>query len=542
MATRKCYSKCRKLPETDCGQPECKFVNGRIRHYCRLSHQYKMDENCVPQLRPPRKTRKNKKEQSQGPNNDALVAVAKQRRAPHIIKRFMMRQDPNKRRARFLNTICSDAGVCIAFGKESDKINKHFGGFLESKYMKPPIKRIGKVSANGFVNEIAYENQGYTANAILKSSANTSADNLLFEYIVGKFLNEKTYFCPCFVETYAWLLYKDETAWNHTKTTQNNSANIFVDALDIQKTHVKPSDLATACADSKHVALLTQHIKNAKTITGQMKPAFCKNELLYALYQLYMPLSMLVNFFTHYDLHQGNVLLYEPVHGAYIEYNYHLADGTVVSFCSSYVVKIIDYGRCFFVDPEVPASNIAHSSANIYNAVCKTRECDPDCGEDFGFRWATPGLDAADYFISSSTRNMSHDLRFIYTLLLDHRSTIKTHHPELSKVLERIVYGHGIRKAAYKQYGTKEQTVSKLPRQIVNVIDMHTVLKDLIMTPKMVQENRAHFATKTKLGTLNIYTDGREMEYVQSTRTIPEPKAVTPPPASPSWDSSVDYF
>ena len=322
MTTRKCFSKCRKLPKSECTQAECKYIDGKIRHYCRLSHQYKMDEDCLPHLRPPRKTRKNKKGQVQPKRTEAdTVALAKQRRAPHIIKRFMMRHDANKRRARFLNTICSDAGVCIAFGKESDKIKKHFGGFMDAKYMKPPIKRIGRVSANGFVNEITYENQGYTANAILKSSANDSADNLLFEYVVGKFLNKKTYFCPCFVETYAWLLYKNEAAWDHTKHTQNNSANIFVDALDVQQPSVNPSDLATACTNSKHVALLIQHIKNAQTISGQMKPAFCRNELLYALYQLYMPLSLLANFFTHYDLHQGNVLLYEPVSGSYIDYH-----------------------------------------------------------------------------------------------------------------------------------------------------------------------------------------------------------------------------
>ena len=47
MATRKCYSKCRKRVEDECGPPECKYINGSRRKYCRLSYAYKMDENCV---------------------------------------------------------------------------------------------------------------------------------------------------------------------------------------------------------------------------------------------------------------------------------------------------------------------------------------------------------------------------------------------------------------------------------------------------------------------------------------------------------------
>ena len=52
MATRKCYSTCRKRVEDECGPPECKYINGSRRKYCRLSYAYKMDENCIAQPKP----------------------------------------------------------------------------------------------------------------------------------------------------------------------------------------------------------------------------------------------------------------------------------------------------------------------------------------------------------------------------------------------------------------------------------------------------------------------------------------------------------
>ena len=139
MATRKCYSTCRKRVEGECGPPECKYINGSRRKYCRLSYAYKMDENCIAQPKPVKNkttTRKNKKiddHDDDNPVNKMLnerlterLNEMKLNRSRKIIKRFMINQDPNKRRARFLQSICSDSGVCITFGKESNKIKKHF--------------------------------------------------------------------------------------------------------------------------------------------------------------------------------------------------------------------------------------------------------------------------------------------------------------------------------------------------------------------------------------------------------------------------------
>jgi hypothetical protein len=126
-----------------------------------------MDENCISQPKPERtRKKKNKLDASytrkQRVREDAAAKIGK----------FMRNVDPDKRRALFLKSICSDAGVCIAFGKENKKIKEHFAGFIDVKYIKSPIKRIGNPSQNGFINEITYERNGYVANSILKSSIN----------------------------------------------------------------------------------------------------------------------------------------------------------------------------------------------------------------------------------------------------------------------------------------------------------------------------------------------------------------------------------
>ena len=551
MTTRKCYSKCRKRIEDECGPPECRYINGSRRKYCRLSYAYKMDENCIAHPKPIKSktaTRKNKKIGE--PVNKMLTERLKEERLKErlnemkmhgsrkIIKKFMINQDPHKRRSRFLQNICSDSGVCITFGKESDKIKKHFGGFIDPKYMKPPIKRIGNPSTNGFVNEIAYDNQGYTANAILKSTYTPESDNLLFEYLVGQFINKKNLFCPCFVETYAWLLYNDESKWTHVKNTKNNMTNIFTNALTVQPSIIHRDKLKIACTKSKHLAILIQHIKHATPLSSKTSSKFFKYELLYVLYQVYMPLSMLAFSFTHYDLHKGNVLLYEPVKGAYIEYNYHLADGSVVNFNSSYLVKLIDYGRSFFIDPSLPKTDFKHSSASIYQTVCNTPDCNPYCGEKYGFSWGTPIQNKNTYFISSSIRNMSHDLRLIPEILADSISSIKKNNPELHNIMKMVSYGVGIKNKATILYGTKEQVDSKLPNNIVNVIDMHTELKELIMDPNFITHNNEYFKSKNKLGTLNVYTDGRDMTYTQFSKHLPD----SINSFELSTTSSTDYF
>jgi len=498
MTKSKCFSKCRKVPETLCTHEECKYVNGSQYSYCRLSNDYKLDENCISR----KKTYKNAKS-----NTTKKMKTLKNREAAKKIAKFMERIDPTKRRELFLKSICSDSGICIAFGKETNKIKEHFGGFTDFKYIKLPIKRMGKPSENGFVNEITYENNGYFANTILKSSAKVDSDNLMFEYLVGLYINKQCSVFPCFIETYAWYSYINKDTWNKMKKSKYTTYNIFEKNLVLQPAVINsPKSMEIACTNSKHIAILIQHIKNAQSLNASISNKFFfDNELLYVLYQVYMPLAALAKQFTHYDLHLDNVLVYEPVRGKYIQYYYVLNDGTQISFKSSYIAKIIDYGRSFFVDNK---KSIVGTSKNIYNEICHIKKCKPDCGSKYGFSTLEPEKPRGSfYYISSSKRNMSHDLRLLNEILINAKYSCRK--GELYDTIKKTQYGVGLTEDV--SYGTKEQIQCGLPEKIANVVDARDALQELIL--KMAAKNEQRYSSMERLGSLYIYENGFNMKF-----------------------------
>ena len=499
----KCYSKCRKVPESLCTHEECKYINGAKYKYCRLSHKYKMDENCIAQPKPERTRRKKNKLDTSYTRKQKVREDAAEK-----IGKFMRNVDPDKRRALFLKSICSDAGVCIAFGKENNKIKEHFAGFIDVKYIKSPIKRIGHPSQNGFVNEITYENNGYVANSILKSSANKNADNLMFEYLVGQYINKKSRVFPCFIETYGWFLYENPNTWNTMKQNKTITDTSILKTLEIQPAQIRsPSSMEIACTNSKYICILIQHVKEAMSLKSMLANTdFVNNDLLYVLYQIYMPLATLANHFNHYDLHRENVLIYQPIKGKYIQYRYLLDNGDVVEFKSPYIAKLIDYGRSFFKDEE-STNPLTNSSFSIYETICKIKKCGKNCGDKVGFGNVVPeDFPGSFYYISSSKRNMSHDLRLLHEL--------KNFNNIKNPVTNKVAYGVGVKTRSEKHFGTIENVNSGLPKKIVNVIDAHDALKKEILLKKHRKNNEELYASMVSIGTLTIYQDGRDMDFV----------------------------
>jgi hypothetical protein len=260
------------------------------------------------------------------------------------------------------------------------------------------------------------------------------------------------------------------------------------------------------CKQSKYIAILIQHIKNAQSLKDSISNKFFfDNELLYLLYQVYMPLTALAKEFTHYDLHLDNVLVYEPVRGKYIQYYYVLNDGTQISFKSSYIAKIIDYGRSFFVDNK---KSIVGTSKNIYNEICHIKKCNPDCGTKYGFSILHPEKPAGSfYYISSSKRNMSHDLRLLNEILINAKYSCRK--GELYDTIKKTQYGVGLTEDI--SYGTKEKLQSGLPEKIANVVDARDALQELIL--KMAANNEQRYSSMERLGTLYIYENGFNMKF-----------------------------
>ena len=516
MTRKKCFSSCRGHPEKECNAPRCKYIHTNKTRYCRLSAKYKM--------KPPkcRVTRKLKKSEIIPHAQNVIQRFILDRRPKQEIKKTpiksakkiaqFMRRTTQKRRELFLKTICEDSGVCIAFGKEKQKIAQFFNHFVDFDFVQPPIQRIGNPSANGFVNEIHYKKYNYHAHAVLKSSASQKSDNLAYEYLVGQYINQKITKFPCFLETYGLYMYATNDKWNHVKDTQSIQTNVLKDNLLL----LDHFDISTACINSKYLAILIQHIKQAETISTFIKNiknnySFIVYDLVNVLYQIYFPLSMLASEFTHYDLHANNILLYEPVKGKYIQYHYHVNKNTIVKFRSPYIVKIIDYGRCYFKD-EVERT----SSTELKDELCQNRDCDPMCGKEVGFYWFEKKLSHNNYYMSAYHNNPSHDLRLLAIINAYLMRQMKYVPADLLKYfiefLRYLNYGQGLKEEKYLS-GTKPNPKSGYPRYTNNVTDAEKGLRDIILMPEFMERNEQKYTDENKLGDLYVYSN-RDMQFV----------------------------
>jgi hypothetical protein len=436
------------------------------------------------------------------------------------------------------NLICSnDNTVCLAVGEESEQVKTFFDGFVKFNFARKVIKRIGTPSVNGFVFEIKNETKGHIAYSVLKSSQETTSDNLMYEYNVGLYLNKVNRFYPCFVETYGLFAYRTEAYWNLFKDTKK------IDNLHaLQEALVQlPLDYAIGCQKSKHLAILIQHLPSPKTLDELTDDTiFIKDELIYALFQLYIPLARLMSNFTHYDLHLGNILMYEPIKGKYIEYHYHNTPTFDISdkptrttqtayessmkletivFKSSYLLKIIDYGRSFFYDDE------RNNSKAVYSEICKTAECNYEtndgiitCGANYGLSWLennSKNLEGS-HFISSQKANISHDLlplERLYQKFIDDKKKQGQLLPELFKdlfenLLSRVIYEG--------DFGTfQERKTGYSVSRILNVQDAATIISKFVKKPYNIAHNNRVNSGKTKIGELHIFMDGsRPMEFI----------------------------
>jgi len=465
------------------------------------------------------------------------------------IKQFITERRP-KMTANFLKSICSDSGVCIAFGTENEKIKKFFNGFSSFDYCIPDVWRLSRGN-NGFVSELKYKREDYIAYTILKSSIrkepletseyNSNSDNLAYEYIVGEFLNKMGKMYPCFLETYGIFRYINDSLYNNLEKQQftfNTPKSNFKTGLQEMKPE-NPMFLSESCLHFNKLCVLVQHIKDAKNLHEMLKlvfldinqePLFINQELLLILYQIYMPLAFLANKFTHYDLHSGNVLLYKPIDNGFIEYHYHLPDTSTTSFKSQYLVKIIDYGRCFF--NETPENN----SLSLYNALCEKQECNEteeekikriayrtmhkkkstgsarNCGLNNGYNFLDKEKkEGRNFFISSQKRNKSHDLRLLFNIREFFRNYLEQY-PETVLKDDLVNFIHNVKYDT--MYGTKEMETDSTKDVIHNVEDAFEKLNIIVNSESNRQINASAYPYFKKIGDLHIYTDGRPVEFI----------------------------
>jgi len=355
------------------------------------------------------------------------------------------------------------------------------------------VKSIGDKSANANVYQIEVNVGEHIQSAIIKSSILETSDNLLYEYLVGKFLNQYRKQFPCFLETYGITF------------TGRNVNNTFFKNQELSNenwTNEIITDYTDACAKPTEIKIMIENIQSSKTMYDMCRnnKEFVENHLLYILYQIYLPLSKLSTNFTHYDLHTKNVLIYEPVSGKDIHFHYHLPNGETVEFKTPYVAKIIDYGRCFF---KYTKSKI-DGSKEIREKICQIKECDVDntsdenvkfnsCGQSKGFIWDVKN----ESHITPGINNVSQDLQLL--IFINNQRYIREKYDELIKKLPNSNY------AKNRFSGIKSITTDGIKDgKINNVRDAEVYLRGVV-------ENKE--SRNEPIGELHIYTDGSPMRF-----------------------------
>lgn len=398
-----------------------------------------------------------------------------------------------------LKILCSDANECLTFGRETDKIKKIFNKFtIPSPYIDGTnIKRLGKPSNNGFIHSIPYSINKYNINTVLKSAARKDADNLYYEALVGIYINKKNKIYSCFLETYNIYYYENEEVYKKFK----NNSMIVADLNQIKSILTPPSlygnyqtmmnedIINTSCSESNYLCLHIQYLDNIQSMFDYIQSNDLNLTLYQYLYQVYCPLAYLSDEFTHYDLHLENVVIHKPSKDTseYIQMIYHYPDNRTIQFKTFGIVKIIDYGRCYFYDKEKQLG-----SKDYYNKLCETSDnsppCKPNCGEDVGYSILGPeDYPGSFYHISSQKPNVSHDLRLIFAI---------------QKILNiKIRY--------VNEFGTPSMPDTyKKTGNIQNVRDMHEYLKQILLETRFQTKHEDLFVGKTPYGKLECWVDG----------------------------------
>ena len=516
-------NKCKQLSRTDCLLPDCKFANGVKRQFCRKSRNKKrtIDENknkrdtaakkitnFMKNITKKRKNDKNKREIAAKKITKFMKNIHQKKKVVDDVDKAKMKiaQFMKSKRhhitSRFLNAVCPSSGVCIAFGKETTKIKEFFNNFVNRQY-RDSTKKLQE-GENGEIYEYIYERLKYKAYTIVKMSKSVTADNLMYEYFAGLYINSVYKKFPCFLETYGLstspiVMYKNIEFNNYTIDSFNDLK--ILELLNI------------ACKSPKNISIQIEHIHNPITLENKMHNLlFWKNDIIAVLFQIYYALSSLKNNFTHYDLHTSNVLLYEPIKHKYMMFHYHLPNGQIVRFASRYIAKIIDYGRSYFQDPKI-------NSNYIFSKLCDPLATDCNapgmkCGSQKGFSWLEAGkATKQNYYINSRIRNMSHDLRLLYILKQKYLKNINVIRQEFTNVNMKAQIGHFFTNITYtNEYGTKEVIKGKAPAKIMNVNDAYEVLKKICLTTDFEDMNQEYVVTDflaadSKIGDLHIYHD-----------------------------------
>ena len=389
-----------------------------------------------------------------------------------------MRQMPPIQQMQKVPLKCTNLVDCMVFQIENQKVMSFFNYFIDFQYF---VKCVGFNNAdagnvNGDIHKLTFSRNNVEIHTLLKKAKTKQADNLYYEYSAGTYVNTLSTRFPCFVYTYG--LY-----FASTKHDGKELSNI----LHINATDKKIYELA--CLGPLRLRVMVQYIQSVTfskylVAAKQTDPNFACT-LTQILFQIYGPLSIVINTYTHYDLHSSNILLYTLPNNQYIDMVYRY-NGHDIKFRTTVIVKIIDYGRSFF--PQ---------AAFIGQKLCETPQCTTSpsspCGASLGFLYVYKNKSSNMSYIESYKRNMSHDLRLIEEILF-YTNENAPEHRDLRAVCKTVKYKG--------TYGTPEDTRSGDAQVSYNVPGFLRNLTKHIQSRNFVDRNNAMHQHLVKKGTM----------------------------------------
>ena len=413
----------------------------------------------------------------------------------------------NKIKKNHLGVLSNYAGGSIVFGGNKDKLNKIFNpnNGEKLKYLIS-FEKIGNVSRNGFLYMLHFKKDDYHVSRILKSSSNRNADNLFYEYFVGiHFINKLSRYLPCFVETYHLYRNTNEDNYHIMKDYEGSLIKEqFMSSLEI----INNPDVDIYCTNPQYLSILIETVTSTLSFHDYINHYLEESEydsesivvktfdLVYLeiMYQVYGPLSLLNDHFTHYDLHANNILL-EYLGGKMMKMRYVYPD-TIIEFNTQYIVKIIDYGRSFF--KSLPNEINKNSSENFYyEYIHKHQRPCLNSGLNFLLNPKVKN------FIQPMYRNYSHDLRLAKCTLdmIRNKSLMLTR-------FSKFLYYEG-------QFGTPEKGSNRT--NVCNVMDYESLLRSEMRSSTYIRNSQLYSQSYEIIGTLTIYMDhsGKPIEYVE---------------------------
>lgn len=373
---------------------------------------------------------------------------------------------------------------CITLAQYSKILKKYFDipnfTYLDRKKIIS-YKQKKMMSIEADVNILTFVKNGYKTYAIQKIPTKTREFNSFYEFYVGKiFINNYVNKFPCFNETYCL----STPSLTHIYNFNDKNIKQFWNDSCRQSIHNDFGSVVQYYDFTSKMSFLDINNKNTS-----MK------EFLGLCYQIYFALVTLGDKYTnHALLPEITVELYQPFYNnkynddfndnEFIHFKYHTKNKTY-EFFSKYVVKIFDYGNCYFkLNDEINTKTI------LDNYICKLPSCHSakSNGYDFGFRaWA--GIDEScgnksGYYLFEKN-NVSSDLSFI-----DYFSSF-------AKIKLPFNLNNDFDKKEIKESGVEKNIAN-------NIYDVKTLLE------KYLNLYEDEIDNKKIVAEMNVYDDGRD--------------------------------